>query len=784
MGYSTLKAALDAVVKTNGRQQITGSNLNGVMTTILQGVDVMDRANPADTSGMNHVVLKKNKTFAEQVTGSDTIYEIRDDFDLGGSTFSLPNNVFLKFAGGRIFNGVLQGSLLNEEFDLRDIGVSSSETGATNRGRIALLSGLTSNVKMIVSQDMTLSGGEVSFAAKSLSLEGRNGAVITLSSFGGLSAKRISAKSLSVTSTASVMFKIPSFVGAASFSMTGCKFTGDIRVLSSLQCADDLTHYVESFSVIDSVFENVHYSLGSNILFMLIDCIVNKSEIRGNIVHNSTAIAFDFGITNGSTYESVIPTTNRILSATDNVFYNDLSFKPWADVSITQPGSYLCFILMERGQAYVSNNIFKNVLVNNAGCACYDNYLSVEFLSFENNTWENCGNLTGEYIILMKGKAGINGVRFYKNNTYLLSDLSSTLGVEDKRGTENPQIFYYDSAMDFVEISGNVIQMSGVYCNPYLKLRVKNLVFKNNKLLFDAFVKASSAPCLFALTDNIVTWEVCGNHIELTGSASSELYFLGTTETGGTGLVIAKDNVLIGFTGLCGNYSNADNGNSLILADNRVNPGNTSGATAPFVFYGRYPSLDMRGNLFEFGAKTPIINGISKEANLTIDLKTNSTAVAVYPVRGGNRFPTGIYAAIVTTRDKETGVVRKCQLNFENNNGTITNVAYDRVGTLQTSLASGGSVYSEGGGYATLISAGLNIQNMLEVGKIYEINVSVKQITNIMSLSVIPKAVTNASSRPTLTSDDAGFTILDKSLGKMILWNGTAWVNMDGSAIA
>ena len=37
MGYSTLKAALDAVVKTNGRQEITGANLNGVMTTLLQG---------------------------------------------------------------------------------------------------------------------------------------------------------------------------------------------------------------------------------------------------------------------------------------------------------------------------------------------------------------------------------------------------------------------------------------------------------------------------------------------------------------------------------------------------------------------------------------------------------------------------------------------------------------------------------------------------------------------------------------------------------------------------
>ena len=731
--------------------------------------------------GMGYVILRKDKTFAEQITQANTIYEIRYDFDLGGSTFSLPNNVYLKFAGGRIFNGILQGSLLNEEFNLRDIGVTTSATGETNRDRIALLSGLTSNVKMIVSQDMTLSGGEISFATKSFSMEGRNGSNISLSSFRGFSAKRISAKSLSVTSSASVMFKIPSFVGAASFSMTGCRFTGDIRVLSSLQYADELNHYVESFFVADSVFENVYCSQGNNTLFMLIDCIVNRSEIRGNTIHNSTAIAFNLGITNGSTYESMISTTNRILSATDNVFYNDLSFKPWEDVSITQPGAYLCFILMEKGQAYVNNNIFKNVLANNAGCACYDNYLSLEFLSFENNVWENCGNLTGEYIILMKGKGGTEGKRFYKNNTYLLSDLSQSLGIEDKRGTISPQIVSYESTMDFVEISGNVIQMSGIYCNPYLTIKIKNFVFKNNKLLLDSLVTNTGVPCLFSMHYKLASWEICGNHIEVADSVSDTLYFLGAYDSVGTGHVIAKDNVLIGFDGICGNINNIDNGTSLIIADNRVSIGNKS-ISSSIIFYGRYLSLEMKGNLFEYGAVIPIINGINKEANLTIDLKTNSTEVAVYAVRAGNRFPIGIYAVIVTVRNKETGVVRKCQLNFENNNGTITNVAYDVNRNLNTSLAIGEQIYSEGGGFATLLSGGLNIQRMLNVDNIYEINVCVKQVADLMSLSVIPKSVTTAS-RPILTSDDAGFTIMDKTIGKMILWNGTAWVNMDGSAL-
>ena len=111
MGYSTLKAALDAVVRTNRNQQITGSNLNGVMTQILQGVDLLERANPADTTGMNKVVLDKSKTFAEQVTGTNTIYEIRDAFNLSNETINIPNGCVLKFNGGSISNGKIQGNI-------------------------------------------------------------------------------------------------------------------------------------------------------------------------------------------------------------------------------------------------------------------------------------------------------------------------------------------------------------------------------------------------------------------------------------------------------------------------------------------------------------------------------------------------------------------------------------------------------------------------------------------------------------------------------------------------
>ena len=58
--------------------------------------------------GKGYVILRRNKTFAEQVTQANTIYEIRYDFNLDGGTVSLPDNCVLNFKGGLLSNGTLR----------------------------------------------------------------------------------------------------------------------------------------------------------------------------------------------------------------------------------------------------------------------------------------------------------------------------------------------------------------------------------------------------------------------------------------------------------------------------------------------------------------------------------------------------------------------------------------------------------------------------------------------------------------------------------------------------
>lgn len=53
-------------------------------------------------------------------------------------------------------------------------------------------------------------------------------------------------------------------------------------------------------------------------------------------------------------------------------------------------------------------------------------------------------------------------------------------------------------------------------------------------------------------------------------------------------------------------------------------------------------------------------------------------------------------------------------------------------------------------------------------------------------LSEIPTAtsVGTTTDRPSASSVDAGFIYFDTDLGKMIVSNGTDWVNMDGVALS
>lgn len=83
---------------------------------------------------MGYRILEKNASFKEQVENiANTIFEVRDNFDLGGAAVTLSENCVLKFEGGKLSNGTLRklGVVRNGSF-ADDIVVESFANNISN----------------------------------------------------------------------------------------------------------------------------------------------------------------------------------------------------------------------------------------------------------------------------------------------------------------------------------------------------------------------------------------------------------------------------------------------------------------------------------------------------------------------------------------------------------------------------------------------------------------------------------------------------------------------------
>lgn len=118
---------------TKGRYIVQGNVINAadeedltVKHSSLLGVDTLKLADRLSTDGMGYIILRKNKTFVEQVTKPNTIYEIRYDFNLNDITVEIPQNSVLYFNGGSISKGTIS---LNKCLVSGDVHIYSNIIG-------------------------------------------------------------------------------------------------------------------------------------------------------------------------------------------------------------------------------------------------------------------------------------------------------------------------------------------------------------------------------------------------------------------------------------------------------------------------------------------------------------------------------------------------------------------------------------------------------------------------------------------------------------------------------
>ena len=741
--------------------------------------------NVGTPNGLGYKILRKDLSFSEQVTGANTIYEIRYDFDLNNETVQIPNNCFFRFSGGSVFNGTLSGGLLNRIFDVANFGVvyNDQTKAASNGSRLAVISGITTPLSLFVSSEMWLSGSKITLSSPRLSLLSNKNASIHLLNFGGFEVKNIYANGLNVDSSGTTtLFIIPSFVGSGSFVMDNCQCSGDIRVLTVNQTATTEEYNISLFTVKNCIFENFYRSTASNVIFYCENVIIKRGVIQNNIFHNSPSLVFHCGVTNDSAYQSVVINSKREFLIADNLYYNDLDYKPWLNESLPAAGTYMCLVVLEYGKCLVRNNVFRNILYEKENSvATYDNYLSVNNLVYENNIWDDCGNLSGYLTVLMKSKTGANGRRVYRNNVYTLTDLSTALETTDKRGTTAPLIFETDSTFDYVEMSGNRFTMSGVYCNCYDRWQIKNFVFKDNKIDAESFVKPTAAPALFALSGTIEKWLFDNNEVKLTGQASGMLSFIGQSVAYDGGDVTILNNKLIGFSSLVYTNNTTQYSGRIIAENNSLDLGNTTAGTTfnAMLFLGIFPDLIAKNNIFKnSGNRVVVVDSCKSDFECELKFFHNLSNLTLYATRPGSNFTEGkIYNIVVDVN----GV--KSELNVKRvSSSNIEYVCYSDVGVLQINPTSTFRIYATNGSYTSMISNGLSLGNLVKQNAINEIKIKVKEITNINRLTIIPGAVATAD-RPTLIAADAGKNLYDKTLAKPIWWTGTSWVDATGATV-
>ena len=68
------------------------------------------RENSSGIIESGYAVLQSDSSLSSQITKINTLYEIKDDFNLQGQTLTIPDGCVLSFRGGRISNGVIFGN--------------------------------------------------------------------------------------------------------------------------------------------------------------------------------------------------------------------------------------------------------------------------------------------------------------------------------------------------------------------------------------------------------------------------------------------------------------------------------------------------------------------------------------------------------------------------------------------------------------------------------------------------------------------------------------------------
>lgn len=816
MGYSTLKAALDAVVKTNGRQQITGSNLNGVMTQLLRGVDILDRVNPADTSGMGYLVLDKTKTFAEQVTATNTIYEIRDNFTLG-NLVSLPAGSRLVFNGGSLS---LNGTTIKEaSIDALVGGMIPNAQAFADYNAERFVALVNAGFSVVVNNDFYI-GAATSTISHDVKVSGKGGFIKSSSakSFDISAAISLHIKGISLSAdyapgltTFSILFQVPTATRIVNemVLIEDCNID-NVRVYSHV--ADDVDQTTTKDGVKTLIFRN---NIVKNIGYYCIridNCLTDYVEISGNKISNFMSIVFGLALDNA--YQTLAFSRLKMVVFKGNYIDNDGYV-----MTTGQTTTYHTPLVVEAKTCVFDDNIIKNICCTaTSEIGVYAAYLSSDNVVMRNNyilNVLNLGNSTLNECFKAKGSTGGNFNRIICGNTYVVEE-SFTAGH-----TASIKFFSLQRVgageCDLLNISNNIVDVPSL---SFAWGAASNIIYHDASM--------------------------CGNSV-LCGSINpiaSEMFRLdANTDADGNILISSNKLVARSLSGVVCQLIREQSGYKVTFMDNEMD-----GFVSFGQFANQYANLEIISKRNKFTMSSSPGTMRTYNVNVSDDeiVLSNSPQIKFYPNQVNDfaislRFPKSVASFNLDwSGDNCVGFYR-----FTIDCGIGKASVYCRADTSSVLIVNdAGSVISctrtatEASQTIVLpLSQTLSLGSCSVTGKEVTVLVSsyanaFRPIVTIEKFSVLPNInafgnrnllspandfdstlrpymvwknnrigyVMNGrmyganglrdgalsgttAERPSLGTPDKGFIYFDTDKGKSIVWNGGAWVNMDGSAI-
>lgn len=836
----TLKSGTSATVLTQ-HQDISGKqNVITDLATIRSGAAAGAEAavrpyNTQSPDGMGYLVLDKEATFASQVTTANTIYEIRYDYDLNGQTVTLPANCVLKFNGGRLTNGTINGdvnvegeylSTLNAQvfvgginFNLYQndasintsfIGMIPNDSTAATYNANLLLKIINSGKNVIVDNIYYIDHTNSIPLSRELVISGitDNAELIFTSSYtnrkvfemnAGSSLKLRSLSLISNTFSYLILNQNVDYL-INSIVIQNCKFEASWRIQFT---GADIDYSQTEFGIKEFVFTN-NTVRNTNSFIQLTDSVISdRFVISDNVITGMLYTFCNIGTSNNKTYsnENLKTYTAPLYVERNKVFGGTC-----------ETTGYNTFLLAEVNTVYYRYNHIENVLNVGSGIS-YDAYVSSINYYSEYNYFKNIATIpksgtekaTADEI--GKSKA-IGEIRYFNNNIWIqdYSEIKDILSASYSEYSSMESsvfeslsyvsIFRYTDAQKKVVFTNNVISINAGKLKNLTStteslgiVRIENNVFdcsiqgpiiapRNNTFVYienNDFTQPSSSYYVYTGTYTLDVLCVKGNVFR-------GPYGLGTSNVQKSNKVEISDNMFVG---------NLDYATPLHLPNSIGNDGYVETKVSPTVnakgiyFFNKCKSVIYFSTVSRVLVVPPTDSTYAKHTVLY----NNVVLTEFYTKKSGDvcnvydknlifeKEITSNYTTYYTDNNISVQIMKSCSIVLNKVNGTYCEVRSEVLQAFPQKT------------FPTGVTA--NRPANVAIGYQYFDTTLGKPIYWNGSTWVDEKGYTatinkgTTDQRPTsnLLADDAGFIYFDTTLGKSIYFNGTGWVDATGTAV-